>query len=1477
VLITSKLSEAAISVGLEKLVGWAAKRVGERLRAAADKRELAGICSTALEAAARKAPGLREDLSSQTFVESVVVPTVLNLLANPLNLPDSAGLAADFVSMFVERFARDGDVDATLSRIFQTDRVELESAFEAFFAVLKSSLASSKRWGDVIHRQTTEATFQQTTELLRLYREGIPPPAPLLDRATALDEARRASADLLEWPRDIFGKQIERPEFAQLERRIADTPSGTTLLIGEAGSGKSALLSALAEKLAGERRAVLAIKADRLPADVATLDDIARALDMKEPIDVTVRRLAADEPVVLLIDQLDAVSDVMDRQSARMRLLLRLVASFRAPGRSTFEIPVHVIVSSRPFEADHDARFHQLHAEPMRLTLPNAERIESLLRQLDIDPSRVPDALKDTIRRPFALKLLVDLIRRGVAIDDLLPGEILSRWLNTADLGDPAMRTRVVQLLTDLANEMVETETLWRPLDRFAMMAGDALGRAEATGLVIRNDRGQISFSHQSWLDDFQARGFTTGRSLAEYAWEGQDSLFPRASILRGLQRLRIVDETAYLAAIDLLLGEGRTRRHLKYLVVDLIGTMEPLIARETAWVERLLREDHGLSRRILPRVIRAWPIWRAFALPWLPLLMADDDFRGLAAGALGAEAKIDPDSVMNLIDAHWASPDRDDEILRAIELSGRWTERMRARVTEIMGRATLANYFVSHVMQERMKDGENDKALDFVALFFETGELAERLGTSIYQLETLADAVPEAFAERLFPLFVRLAASGLNPNYSRRDQFDASSALGWDWNLRDGDRGFFQALRRALKLTAEQSPDRLLHLLTPFYAVEIAEVQEVIADALAAGGTHLAGEGLSFLTSDSRRLDIGEADANGADGVGFALYGWSSQQLVRAIVPGLNANQLSALRDLIEGWSRYSADAMAEVSKKDWRYYYRRNEEARLPLLEALPKDVVDARRRRQIAEWRRTQPVIKSVNRLGMAQMIGSPMSNQAMERATDDQIMGMLDAVHDRSDDWRRHGGRLTGGVTQLAQAFGGFAAACPARALNMIETRFVAERHTQAAGSALMELARADGADPERVRALIHDLVRRGFGDENWHNYAAWAFSSLAGRLHGLNTDDLALIDRWIVRDPNIIAEQTARRIENEAKNAEQNARHRQKPVLPSPMLFGLSGGSIILPQRNYSLLAAIADGLLERPEPDLDSWVAVLERHVDDPEDPEIWATLLRHYANPLWWVERGRAQGFFDALIARHPMIFAPARMVGTLWNMRSLFSSQTQEAIVGTWLGGDDLQQQAAGEYLGGVMIVDHPKGVFASLSQDVLEGPSPARLGYIFSAAAAWREQTAQLRGPAHAILMSAGAFADANEAIALTYALSLRREPLLPDTYTRELLALVAGRRDLLAAANGRSLIDGLQGLLLQPGFDADILAVVEGLAALTHERGQRGLGDGDLVQIAIALQRNDGPERAKAMDVYEQLLDAEAYGAAEAAEAALVRNG
>src|SRR5690606_9104719 len=104
-------------------------------------------------------------------------------------------------------------------------------------------------------------------------------------------------------------------------------------------------------------------------------------------------------PVVVLIDQLDAVSEVMDRSSERMRLLLQIAQHFQDRKRiEQVAPPVHILVSSRPFEADYDARFQSLGAEVVQLALPSHEQVHALLQRLGISAGEIPQALGETLR-----------------------------------------------------------------------------------------------------------------------------------------------------------------------------------------------------------------------------------------------------------------------------------------------------------------------------------------------------------------------------------------------------------------------------------------------------------------------------------------------------------------------------------------------------------------------------------------------------------------------------------------------------------------------------------------------------------------------------------------------------------------------------------------------------------------------------------------------------------------------------------------------------------------------------------------------------------------------------------------------------------------------------------------------------------------------------------------------------------------------
>ncbi|MFT4055738.1 MAG: ATP-binding protein [Novosphingobium sp.] len=293
------------------------------------------------------------------------------LLESPSKLIDAETFATRYIEMFVEQFSGDDGSDATLVRVFQTDRAQLVRAFEAFLVRLKSELYAAESWREAQHYHSTETMSAQVSRIATLLEErAASDRASKVDVGRALADAAIASAEMRAWPSEIHGMRLETPAFDRLIRRVKDEPAGRTLLIGEAGTGKSALLARVAPALEERSITVFAIKADQLPASLASLDDLARALGVDEGLENRIAALAGERPVALLLDQLDAVSDVMDLHSHRMQLLLQLVHRMGVRARAgDTPLPIHVIVSSRPFEAAHDARFQQLKAEALRLDL----------------------------------------------------------------------------------------------------------------------------------------------------------------------------------------------------------------------------------------------------------------------------------------------------------------------------------------------------------------------------------------------------------------------------------------------------------------------------------------------------------------------------------------------------------------------------------------------------------------------------------------------------------------------------------------------------------------------------------------------------------------------------------------------------------------------------------------------------------------------------------------------------------------------------------------------------------------------------------------------------------------------------------------------------------------------------------------------------------------------------------------------------
>lgn len=1294
-------------------------------------------------------------------------------------------------------------------------------------------------------------------------------------RADVEEDITRGSRGLADWPQKIWGQHIERPEFDDLIQRINGHPAGSTLVIGGAGTGKSALLAELYCALKARGQIVLAIKADMLSPDIVGFADLARDLGMSGDIEQELLSRAVEAPVVLIIDQLDAVSEVMDQSSQRMQVLLRLASRLQeAEGQEGNKLPIHVIVSSRPFEAKFDARFRLLDADELLLSLPPFERISALLGELGIDATVVPDSLKETLRTPFALGIYVDLAKSGLNPTDLTAANLLDRWLDKK-LPVGAARASCMAFLRQLAADMTQYESLWRPAAHYDPDYSEMLRWAESIGIVIREDA-SIGFSHQSWLDDFQAKTLRTAQGLADYAWSRQEGLFARGTILRGLEHMRRVDMASYEVAIRLLLPNPKTRRHLRHLVADFLASADDPSASDIAWVDWMARNDHALANRAFRQVAIRWPCWRSGLLPLLPFLLQDEKHRWNATMLLVREVAEDSSQVMDLVDRYWSDASHDGDVFSLFERSGIATDRAIAHVRKIFNRTALADWAISHYAKTLHENGNTHVALDLISFWAELQPEDRHNGIRVYGVEKIAAAAPLYCAERLLPWFVGVASREVGDGRPGH-RYPQSISIPYDWKYDSGEGHLTQLLRSALEESAASDPADVCALLATVFTVEIDEVQSLVADTLAANPTLLNEHALAFLFADQRRLHLGSDTFDDERGVGQMICGWSTSNLIAQIIPHLSQGDVERVRDYIESWEPWKEDLQEERDPAQRRQLLRWSDERRLRLLAELPVQVLTARRRRQVEEWKIEQPTLQAKHRGRMlARMVESPMSHDQMAKASDDAIIKMLNAVNDHAGRHENPKHWLKGGVTELSRAFAAFAKSFPDRAIRIIP-RFQPGMHEQVTGAAIRELSAVEAVNAQVLKTLIWDVQSRGFSSTSFRHEIACAMETLAKRLKGLEGRDIELLRGWLQRAPNVLAAETLRHAELNKSNRERNEKPDQRP---EAMLFGRGGGMHFLPQRNFTLLSAIAAGYVHRDGVDCDGWLSELELHVTHPEDPEVWSAILMFRSHELWWADAARVGELIEAIWRRFPAAFEDAAVVQSLWRLRVRMRTSLQQEIVNFWLSHSDHKlRQIGGEFSAASVIVDSAASCgMGEIVEAVMAGSDVfARSGVLFAAAAGWRSPDLDIRSRSHTYLIAVASIVSGFEAHALSTAVD-RGERLPPDEMTRALLASVAVNIDLLKESMGLLFVRSLQHLLLYPGFEMLVLEIAEAateLARTSPDRTVGGLYDGEFIGLVIALQRSPIEIKTRAMTTYERLLDAEVYGAEDAAAFALRR--
>ncbi|HZH14833.1 MAG TPA: AAA family ATPase [Archangium sp.] len=1321
--------------------------------------------------------------------------------------------------------------------------------------------------------QVSEAMKEVGAELL-----GVAEEETFHNLQATKADLEQASHELLAWPQTLpGGERLERPELGQVIQKLDEFDSSATVVLGPPGSGKSALLARIAQEMVARSWPMLGIKADVLDPEIADEAGLQRQLMLDEPPSRLLALMAGFGPVVLIIDQLDALAGFVDLRTGRLNVLLNLLRRF---GRRR---NVHVIASARTFEFNHDVRLRSIEADTLSLELPPWREVLPVLAARNLNPKGWPPDAQETLRTPQHLATFLRLVDSGAAEPFQNYQAMLERLWSERVL-QASNGERLARLATDIAEAMAEEESLWLARSRYDDYAKDLRDLERLEILTPSADGLAIGFSHQTLYDYVLARSFARGKGrLSAYVAGREASLFLRPKLWVALTYLRNVELSTYEREMATIWRSEGLRPHLKLLLIEFMGQQKEPTETERQLMKPVL--EAGPERASAFRAIVGSPGWfAAVASSAIAVAMGESEQAAWLVTAVLQQAwAFAPERVLSLIQQRWAPDSRfDAHNWTVIAEVPEWPDAIADLAITILNRTQIAPFHVEHVvahlgvnqpeMALRLVRARLDRDLT-AAIQIATEraktprttheDLADHMAWLMKKspekplenlieqsqnwdvLASLAETAPGPFMTAMWPWFTHVlqALADIEPRLEGWPTYPLKWKLDFRFDGEDDGLDLPQPpILSAFRMAAEglaKTPEFLRPWVAENLSLEAAPAQRLLAYALAQDGKTYAQDAFDFLMADSRRFYLG----------GLADESGTTKALIRAASPHWSQEMHDAF---VQRVRTYRPPAISDQDAESKRSWVRRLRKLRLGLLKALPQENLDQEVKSHIQQESRVFPDERIGVSSSGARWIGSPISTKAMLKASDDDILNAFREIPDRTE-WSHPRHFLQGGNIQLSRAFADFAKHQPERAARLI-ARFDPEIGSRASGLALD--AMGETAAPDLVVTTFLNVARRGFVGEEFRGSAARAIERLVDRKVAIGEEVVTVLRSWLgeVPEPKTDEPDDDEARGRRKKDGEQNVHS----ILWDRHHFST------LPHGNFPVLETLTRVLLAREEHN--RIVEIWEEHLARRENPKVWRALLRllPYILPTDEAARGRLIG---GIFRRYPQVAESLEAILVLGYAQWWARDQVRE-VLDSWRGRDDpWLQQALGEIGALVALVQPDLRWAVDLLNEGLasEASAERKIGVAFSAANMW--DNVKFRTRANAVLLTLIPQADAKLWSAI---LDIFRvvEDMGDALEVASLLdAMVAHIRKARGQTN-TFLVDRLQGLL--PEHAVAVGHLTKGIIAnLSDELGDIRTGAAvaapELVDIAITLHRLGGPTRELGVQLFEELLRIDAYSA------------
>ncbi len=388
---------------------------------------------------------------------------------------------------------------------------------------------------------------------------------------------------------------IKMPEINNINDFINSNDFEDDLLVltGKPGIGKTAILSKIQNDLIQNKTTYLSIKCDKF--DIEDKNSFSKFFAV-ENILHSIRQLSRKEQVIILIDQLDALSLTMSSNKKTVNIILEFIEQLK------YISNVKIIVSIREYDLKNDPLFKSLdNSNIVSIQLLSFEYVNEKLKLFIKESEKINKTLIELLRLPLHLSIFIELYpidNSCISIKTLqdLYDKLWEQKIQDKEI-DKSIRIRMIKLLNSIVEKMNSLKKIEVPILHYQDEYEDELNILQSKN-ILNKEGNKISFFHQTFYDYAFARNFAQKEmSLYDYILTTSQDLSIREQFKQIIQFLRGTDEEKYLLELENIIYSDKVRFHIKLLLVSYLGSLDNPTDKEFNFIQNLFQHDKKYER----------------------------------------------------------------------------------------------------------------------------------------------------------------------------------------------------------------------------------------------------------------------------------------------------------------------------------------------------------------------------------------------------------------------------------------------------------------------------------------------------------------------------------------------------------------------------------------------------------------------------------------------------------------------------------------------------------------------------------------------------------------------------------------------------------------------------------------------------------------------------------------------------------------